>query len=337
MVVGHQVPLPESREQGRVQGLPDRGVSDAHVGIRGEGAGLGPAVGIDVEKAPARGDAAAGFLFVPGEGDEHDLRVFLPQPVDGRAHLFLLFLAYGQLPAFLRHRHVFDIDEGGAAPFTQRIDEGGGEDLAEVGAGHGDGRAEEEAAALQLVHVGHDLVIDPGTAAGVGGLPAPFQAHHRQQVAAAVQQVEVFFVQKNAVGEDGEQYRRDAARGLDHVPPEQRFAAGQQYIAHADVGGLAEDLFPFRRGKLLLRFFVQRGLGAAGIAAGAVQVAVGGDGGHDEGGDVLPLLFQSGPAAGGLAGGGGKAQHEGAFLGMAQRGAQGIGHHLFHASGQIIL
>ncbi len=53
------IPVAQGLKQMRFQGFAQRCIPYVRIGVRGERAGFRTAVGIDVEKAPARRDAAA--------------------------------------------------------------------------------------------------------------------------------------------------------------------------------------------------------------------------------------------------------------------------------------
>ena len=290
-----------------------------------------------MEEAPARRYAAAGGFFIPGEGDVHHFRMLLPQAHDFAVQVFPLFFAGGQFLTFLRDRHELHKDHSLAAPVGQALQEGAGGNLLQVFRGHGDGRAEDQPAPIQLVHVGDQLVIDAAAPPGVGDFPFALDAHDGQKVSAFVKQRQILLIHEGAVGEDGEKNIGLFTRRFDDVLPQHGFAAGQQDKADAQFVRLVKDAQPFFAGQLLHRGRVHRGMVAAGIAARAVQVALAGDAGDEERGNMLPsVLGLAAYFAGGFAGRG-EPGHKHAFLGVFQGRLDGFLHHPLHAMGHIFL
>ena len=114
-------------------------------------------------------------------------------------------------------------------------------DFFQVLSRHGDGSAEDQAAALKFVHVANEAFIDALAAPRVGDLLLPFYAHNGDQVAAAVKKRKVALVDKGAVGEDREKNIRLLSGSFDDISSEHGLAAGQQDKADAELISLFED------------------------------------------------------------------------------------------------
>ena len=263
--------------------------------------------------------------------------MLFPQPRQLRLQIVSLGVAGGKLLAILCDRHKLHKDDHLAAAVGQRLKERFGGDLPDVLGRHGDGRAVDQSPAVQLVHVLHQAIVDPLAAARVGHGLLALDAHDRDEVAAAVEQVKIPLVHEGAVGKDREQDVGALARRLDDVPPQHGFAACEQDKADAELVGFAEDLEPFLAGQLLHGRGVHGRVVAAGIAARAMQVALARDACDQKRGNVqsvilsLPALSRRG------GGGGGKAQHERAPTRIRQRRLHKILHEVFDSLGQIRL
>ena len=286
------------------------------------------------EAAPGRHTAAGAFL-VPGEGDVDHLRVLLPQPGDLPPQGFALRVPGGKLFALVAHGHKLHKDDRLAAPIGQLPQKGVGADLPEIPGGHGDGGTEDQAAALELVHIADETLVYALAAPGVGDLLLALNAQNGHQVAAAVKELKVAAVDEGAVGEDGEEDVGLFPGGLDDVPSEHGLAARQENEADAQRVRLLKDAQPLRVAQLLHGRRVHGGVVAAGIAACTVEVALAGDAGDQKGRDVLARVFRLAALFGGGLAGRGKAQHEGALPGVLQGGLQRIPHHVLYACGHI--
>ena len=89
--------------------------------------------------------------------------------------------------------------------------------------------------------------------------------------------------------------------------------------------------------ELFDRSRVHRGMVAAGIAARAVQIALAGDAGNEERGNMLPRVLRPAALFGGGKAGRGELRHEHAFRGIFQRGLQRVGHNGLHALLDVLL
>ena len=285
----------ELLKQRRFDGRAQRAVADVDVGIGGEGAGLSPAVGIDVEKFASCRHAAAHGQLVAGEGEQNGLLVAAAKRFHGLGHVGPLRLTGSQMPGFLCDRHKLHIDDQPAAAAHQIIQEGPGGDFPHVFGGDRDRRTEDQAVFLEFLHVCHQALVDAGAPAGVGDLAPALDAQNRDEVAARIEQAEITLVHKGAVGEDGEEDAAHFSRCLHDVAADHRFAAGQEDEADAQLLRLAEDPQPFLARELIHGGRVIRRPAAAGIAARAVEVAAAGDAGDQKARNVQALLFQLQP------------------------------------------
>ena len=329
--------LLQRQEQRRLQRRPQGGVPHVDIGIGGEWTWFGSAVAVDVEEAPARGHASAGGFLIAGECDVHHFWMFLPKAQDLLVQVFPVRVVRSQLPAFLGDRHKFHEDHRFAAAVRQALQEAAGGDLFQVFGCNGDRSAEDQPAPVQFIHVGNQPVIDAFAAPGVGDLTFALDAHNGQKVAAPVKQPEILFIHEGAVGEDREQNPRLFARRFNDIPPQQRFAAGQQNEADAHIIGFVKEAQPFLAGQLPDRRRVHRGMVAPGIAARAMQIALAGDTGDEERGNVLPGVLRPAALFARRFAGGGKPRHIDAFAGIFQRRPDGVPDHPFHAAGHVFL
>ena len=337
-VIFHQnVPIPQGGEEGRVQRVVQGCVSDVDVGIGRERAGLGAAVGVDVEESSARGHAAAGALFVAREGDVDHLRVFAAQTGELPAQERPLLLSRREVLAVVGHRDVFHKDDRLAPPIGEGFQKRVGAHLADVLRRDRHGGPEDQAAPFQLVHAADQALVDALAAPRIGHGLRPLDAQDRDKVAAAVKERVVRLVHEGAVGEDREQNALPLSGSLDDVPPQHRLTACQQDEADAQVVGLLEDLQPFSGAELAFRLCVGGRVIAAGITSGAVEITLAGDAGDQERGDMLPGFLRCLPFFGGRGRRRRKFQHEGAFPGIFQRGLHQIPHKVLDALRQVCL
>ena len=160
---------------------------------------------VDVEEASSRRHTAAGVLLIPGESNIDHLRVLLSQAGDLPAQDLPIRIPEGKLPAFLRNGHKLHKDHGLAAPVSKHLQEGIRRDLVQVLRRHGHRRTENQAAPMELIHVGDQSVIDALSPARIGCFALALDAHDGDQIAAAVKQVEVAVVQKGTVCQDGKE------------------------------------------------------------------------------------------------------------------------------------
>ena len=287
MIVQQDIAAAKRCEQRRMQRLAQRTVFDVHIGIGREGARLRPAVGVDMEEAASGRDAAARAFLVARERYVHHLRVFLAQSFDLAAQVFAFFVSGSKLLALLRDRYELHKNDRLAAPVRELLQKAVRADFFQVLSRHGDGSAEDQAAALKFVHVANEAFIDALAAPRVGDLLLPFYAHNGDQVATAVKKLKVALVDKGSVREDREEDIWLFPGSFDDVSSEHGLAAGQQDEADAELVCLSKDAQPLFVGELLDRGSVHCRMIAAGIAARAVQVALTCDAGDEKGRNVF--------------------------------------------------
>ena len=189
----------------------------------------------------------------------------------------------------------------------------------------------------QFLHVPAQGIVNAFPAPFVRPFASALRADHRDEIPVAVEEIEVLPVQIGPVGEDGEEQGRVSGGFFHDGPPEQRLPSRQQDEADSHVLRLEKHPVPVLRRELTDGLAVLGPVFRPGIAAGAVQVAGGGDAGNEESGDVQPLLLGTHPFFGSAAEGGGEFGHKGGFPGIPQYRADRVGHNGFRTSGDIVL
>ena len=277
VVVGH--------EEGRAQRVEQAHVADVDVGVVGEHAGLHVAASVDVQVAPAAGDAAAHELAVVPEVERE--QGFL---LTHRAHVLV------ELGTLLGRGH----EVGGGVGAHGHV----GEDPAEEGtlfnhpvkvflrahgtgvlAGKAGGDAERQTVLAQQLHAVLDALVGSLAAAGVGCLLEALGADGGDEVLDLDHVLAELLVDERGVGEAQKRAVGVlAAQRDDVVLAHERLAARVDIDVHAELFALADD------GVDVLEREVELVAVVCGPAAQAMQVT-GARGVEQDGpGDVATVL-----------------------------------------------
>ena len=186
-----------------------------------------------MEKTAAGGQTAAHGLFVSRKRQEQHGGELRAQCGKLGFHLFPLGIGEGESVGSRVHRHILHQEDQPAAALVQLCVERSAGQFIEVLRSHGQRHAKENPLFSKCLHPAGDGLVNPRAAPRVRLLCASLQAKNRQEVAAAVEQREGLPVDQRAVCEDREKRIGMPGGFLQHAPPQERFAAGQQVDAHS--------------------------------------------------------------------------------------------------------
>ena len=287
VMIGHKQRGLQALQQGL---LPNVGV-----GIVDEDTGVHIAVGVDMQIAPAAGDASAHVFRVVLEVHGKDALpgAHLPDPAVDLGPLLGLGHQLGS--GVVAHGHVVEEPDKVRAQINDLVVELLAGDVLIVDAGIAGGDAEGQAMALQQGHRVRDLLIHALAAAAVVGLFEALQADGGDEVLHPQHILAELLVDEGGVGEGQERgVAVLLAQGDDVLLAHQGLAAGVNVQIDAKLLALGDDGVDLVKGQIELIAVLRR------PAAGAVQVAGRGGVQQDGPGDVavvfLAQLLLLGPA-----------------------------------------
>ena len=234
VVIGH--------EEGGLQCIQQAFVMDVHVGVMDEHTGLHIALGVDVKIAPAAGNASANILAVILKiQGENSLGGTIS--ADGVVHFDALFRCGQQIHGgVVTHGHIVEKPGKQGAAVNQLVEVFFAAHVINIAAGIAGGDAKGKVVGLQQSHDLVDLLIDPGSPAGVIGCLKTFQRNGGNKVFDPQHILTKGFVNEGAVGEGEEHAVGMHLADAEHILfSHQRFAAGIDVHVSTQLFALGDD------------------------------------------------------------------------------------------------
>ena len=286
MVLAHRPEEP--RAKGVLQG--DR--LHIHVGERGERARLEVPRRADVDETPAGGKAPALGFFVPRHRDEHRGEPS-PEPGHQPLHSRPLFVGDHPLVGPRTDGRVLHVDKQPAAGVHRLRQEIGIGDDVEIGPGHGERKAEEDACPLQLDHLFLQPLVDSPAPPLVGFRLVAFDAEDRNDVVQAGQPGDQVRGEEETVGDEEEDDVGEVPCDVDDFRAGQGLAAGDDEKGNTQLVRLRNDAPHPLHGKLVLRIAPN----CLRVATLAPEVALVGDAEDGDRRDVQSFACHARPPA----------------------------------------